>query len=93
MINKSNLISDKIENVLKTNKFHVKFDIFFLDPPFASNSYINFLEFIKNNKIFNVNHVVIIHREKNSRDNLQNLFKIVAIKNYGRSKLIFGKFN
>ena len=41
--NKSNLISDKIENVLKTNKFHVKFDIFFLDPPFASNSYINFL--------------------------------------------------
>ena len=44
-------------------------------------------------KIFERNHIVIIHREKNSNDFLENLIKIKIIKKYGRSKIIFGTFN
>jgi len=48
---------------------------------------------IKKNKIFKKNHIVIIHREKKTKDNFKNLLNIIAIKIYGRSKIIFGIFN
>ena len=37
-------------------------------------------------------HIVIIHREKRSEDNLNEYLKIIKIKKYGRSKIIFGLF-
>ena len=83
---------DKIENVLQKrikNQFH----ILFLDPPFADNKYILNLHLIKKKKIYSKNHIVIIHREKNSKDKIDDLITTILIKNYGRSKVIFGKFS
>ena len=48
---------------------------------------------IKKNKIFNKNHIVAIHREAKSKDELNDIIKIIQIKKYGRSKIIFGIFN
>jgi 16S rRNA G966 N2-methylase RsmD len=48
---------------------------------------------MKKNKIFNFNHIVIIHRERKSEDDYKNLLKIIETKYYGRSKIIFGEFN
>jgi len=35
---------------------------------------------------------VIIHREKKSSENFKSILNPIIIKQYGRSKIIFGKF-
>ena len=87
---KSKIFTDKIENVL--SRLEEKFNIFFLDPPFADENYFFNLELIKNRKIFEENHIVIIHREKRSKENFGNILHIIETKQYGRSKIFFGKF-
>ena len=87
---KSKILTDKIENVL--SRLEEKFNIFFLDPPFADENYFFNLELIKNRKIFEENHIVIIHREKRSKENFGNILHIIETKQYGRSKIFFGKF-
>ena len=47
---------------------------------------------IKKNKIHKNEHIVIIHREKNSNDVLSNIIDIIITKQYGRSKILFGVF-
>ncbi len=87
---KSKIFTDKIENVL--SRLEEKFNIFFLDPPFADENYFLNLKLIKNRKIFEENHIVIIHREKRSKENFGNILHIVETKQYARSKIFFGKF-
>ena len=87
---KSKIFTDKIENVL--SRLEEKFNIFFLDPPFADENYFLNLELIKDRKIFEENHIVIIHREKRSKENFGNILHIIETKQYGRSKIFFGKF-
>ena len=87
---KSKIFTDKIENVL--SRLEEKFNIFFLDPPFADENYFFNLKLIKNRKIFEENHIVIIHREKRSKENFGNILHIIETKQYGRSKIFFGKF-
>lgn len=84
------LIPEKI----KIEKFdeNKKFDIIFLDPPYADNDYLKNLALIKKMKIFNEKHVVIIHRESNNFNELDGMMKIILTKKYGRSKIIFGIF-
>ena len=75
------------------NDCHFKnFEIIFLDPPFKKEDYIKYLINIFKKKIFSKEHIIIIHREKNSRDNFDEILKPLIIKYYGRSKIIFGKF-
>ena len=85
------IFNDKIEYILK-QKIDEKFNIFFLDPPFADLTYLNVLGLIKKNKIFRSNHIVVIHREKKSEDNYKDLLKIIKTKQYSRSKIIFAEF-
>ena len=87
---KSKIFTDKIENVL--SRLEEKFNIFFFDPPFADENYFLNLELIKNRKLFEENHIVIIHREKKSKENFGNILHIIETKQYGRSKIFFGKF-
>tara|TARA_B100000959_G_C14924473_1_gene600962 strand:+ start:502 stop:1059 length:558 start_codon:yes stop_codon:yes gene_type:complete len=89
--NKARIVNDKIINFLNT-KINQKFEIIFFDPPFAENEYIKELRIIKKTKIFSTNHIVIIHREKKTNDIFQGILKPIIVKNYGRSKIIFGKF-
>ena len=79
---------DKIHDLLKC-----KYDIFFLDPPFADLNFVKDLRKIKKKKFYKKKHVVIIHREKNCHDKLEEHLELLLIRKYGRSKIIFGKFN
>ena len=90
--NNSVIFNNKIENTL-LNDINEEFNIFFLDPPFKDYEYLKILELIKKKKIFKKKHVVIIHRESKSLEKFENLLKIIETKRYGRSKIIFGKFN
>ena len=85
------VVIDKIENFLK-KKLLKKFEIIFLDPPFAENKYIKELKIIHEKKIYKDDHIIIIHREVKTFDNLEKIINPLIIKKYGRSKIIFGKF-
>ena len=91
MQNKTKLFHGEISSQLN-NKFDNKFNIFFLDPPFSDNNFFDNLKKIKQKNLFNKDHIIIIHREKKSSDNISDLIKIKIIKEYGRSKIIFGYF-
>ena len=92
VINKTKIINGKIEKVLKSFS-NEKFNFFFFDPPFKDIQFIENLKLIKKNKIFEINHIIIIHRENRTKDNFENLIKISDVKEYGRSKILFGYFN
>tara|TARA_Y200000002_G_scaffold374963_1_gene376496 strand:+ start:314 stop:871 length:558 start_codon:yes stop_codon:yes gene_type:complete len=88
---KAEVLNEKIIKFLNRKQLK-KFDIFFLDPPFADNNFIEELELIKKKKIYKNNHIVIIHRENKSSDNLKKILDLIIVKKYGRSKIIFGRF-
>ena len=71
----------------------MKISYLFFRSPFLDNLFVENLKLIKDKKIFYQDHIVIIHREKNSKDELNKFMKIVEEKNYGRSKIIFATFN
>ena len=89
--NKASVIEDEIEEVLKKKKL-TKYNIFFLDPPFSNNNFINIIFFLKKLKIYKKNNLVIIHREKNSNDDFKDMVSVIFTKIYGRSKIIFAHF-
>lgn len=92
LLNRSKVFCDNIENILN-KELNEKFNLFFFDPPFADSKYLKYIELIKKKKIFEKMHVVIIHREKETEENLDDFLKIIETKIYGRSKIFFGKFN
>ena len=86
---KSEIINKKIEDIQNWKK---KYNIFFLDPPFKDFKFVKNLKELKNKKVYKKNHLIIIHREKDSNDNFIDILKILKIKKYGRSKIIFALF-
>ena len=80
-----------IDNFFSQN-MKKKFDIFFLDPPFANNDFLQHLKIIKEMSLYKQNNLVIIHRENNKEDHLPAYFNRLLIKKYGRSKILFGNF-
>ena len=74
VLNKSIIINDKIENFLNKN-FKESFNIFFLDPPFKDNEFINNLKMINQKGYYNKDHIIIIHRERKTQDNFEDLIE------------------
>ena len=89
---KVNIFFNSVEDILEKNK-NKKYNIFFFDPPFSDKRYLENLGFIKNNKMYEKKHVLIIHREKNTKDNFENKIRVIREKIYGRSNIIFAVFN
>ncbi len=92
ILSQSNIINRKIDDFQKIKK-RKEYDIFFFDPPFVDNQFFKHLVFFKEEKFYNDNHIVIVHREKKSKDNLNKYLKPVKTKVYGRSMIFFGMFN
>ena len=90
--NKVQIHEEEINFFLSKIKTHARYNIIFLDPPFAEKDYISQLNQIKKLKICSDKHIVIIHREKKSLEDLSNILKLNLVKEYGRSKVIFGCF-
>ena len=74
--------------ILENNK---KFNIIFLDPPYKDKSFINCLKVIKKKDLLDQKHILIIHREVKSNDNLQKYLNITENRVYGRSEIFFGR--
>ena len=90
---KSEVFGTKIISFFNQLNKKNKFEVIFFDPLFAENFFIEELKIIKNADICSKKHLIIIHREEKSKDELSGIMNIVMTKNYGRSKVIFGNFN
>ena len=90
--NRVKIISQDVKIYIKKIYNKNKFDLIFLDPPYRDVSFLNIITLIKEKKMFNKNHKIIIHRERGCEEVLSDYLKIDLEKNYGRSKIIFGSF-
>ena len=91
--NKIKIFFDDIfELIKKQNIFQSKFDLIFCDPPFKDTNIEKLIELIFNKSLLNKNGIIILHRNKDTKEKLPNYFKIVDERIYGISKIIFGKF-
>ena len=90
--NQSEVFSEKIISFFKRLNSKDKFEIIFFDPPFAEKFFIEELKMIKNSTIYKKNHLIIIHRDAKSEDNLEKIMNVLLTRIYGRSKVIFGSF-
>ena len=77
----------------KLNLDLMNYEFVFLDPPYKENRIKLLLEIIKNKKNFKKNGIILIHRDKKFIDEFPENFKVIKTKNYGRSKILFGKFD
>ena len=67
-----------------------KVDLIFLDPPYKEKNIFELINNIIKANILKKNGIIIIHRNEKSKDNYPNHFKILDIRRYGISKIIFG---
>ena len=70
-----------------------KFNIIFLDPPYKDKNLRKILLDIYKEEIIYKDTIIIIHRHKKEKDLYPENFKVLDEKNYGISKIIFGKLN
>ena len=68
-----------------------KFEIIFLDPPFADKNYLQELKLLKQMKNYKRDHIVIIHREKKTSDDFQNILEPIIIKRIRQIQNYFWK--
>ena len=88
---KTQIITKNIFNIKNLNQFHKKkFEIIFLDPPYKEKKLTNLLDDILSLKLLKNNGIIIIHRHKKEEEIYPKKFKILKIKTYGISKIIFG---
>mgnify|MGYP001465548130 CR=1 FL=1 len=69
--------------------FNYKFNLIFLDPPYADKNINELLIKIKKSELLDDNGIIIIHRHKNEKVFFSSGFKIIEEKKYGVSKIFF----
>ena len=88
---KTEIITEDIFNIKNLNQLYKKkFEVIFLDPPYKEKKLTNLLDNIISLKLLKNNGVIIIHRHKKEEEIYPSKFKILKIKTYGISKIIFG---
>ena len=91
-LNKYSKIIEKDTYNISQSQLNLKnFDLVFIDPPFKDNKINQLIEIIKKIKITSKKSLIIIHRNKKIVENISKDLIISKEKNYGLSKIIFGK--
>ena len=70
-----------------------KLDLIFLDPPYKEENIEIILENIVKLKLLKDSGLIVLHRHKKSKDNIDNKFNIKRSVKYGISKIIFIQIN
>ena len=84
---------DDVFNLIeKRNIFKSKFDLIFCDPPFKDLNIEKLIQLISNNNVLRKEDILVLHRNKSTKEKLPNYFKIIDERIYGISKVTFGKF-
>jgi len=69
----------------------MKLDLIFCDPPFKNIDVEKLIKSIIEKNLLEKNGIIILHRNKSSKENFSNKFKIIDERIYGMSKIIFGE--
>jgi len=86
------ILGDIFKLINKRNIFEIKFELIFCDPPFEDSNIENLIQLIFDKNILKKNGIIILHRNKHTKEKFPSYFKIIDIRVYGISKIIFGKF-
>ena len=89
---KSYIFEVKIISFFNQLNKNNKYEIIFFDPPFSDKFFIDELKSIRDKKIYDENHLIILHRESGTNDEINNFLQTIITKDYGKSKITFGKF-
>ena len=68
-----------IENFFKKTLFKKKYHIIFFDPPYKDYEYKRIFKIIIKKNILDKEHIVIIHREKNAEESMDECLNIIEI--------------
>ena len=68
-----------------------KYDLIFCDPPFKSDEIKKLVELIFTKKLLKKDGIIVIHRNKSDQNIFPNYFKLIDEREYGTSKIIYGK--
>ena len=89
---KTSIFFDDVFNLIREqNVFESKFNLIFCDPPFKNTNIEKLIELVFNRNLLQKNGIIIIHRNKNTKEKLPDYFKILDERMYGMSKIIFGR--
>jgi 16S rRNA (guanine966-N2)-methyltransferase len=88
--NKFEIIEENCFNFLNKNKFKEKFNIIFMDPPYKEKNLNFIINFVIEEKILDINGILIIHRHIKDTINISDKLKIIEERSYGISKIIIG---
>jgi 16S rRNA (guanine966-N2)-methyltransferase len=84
--------NDIFDFIEKQNVLRSKFNLIFCDPPFKDRNIEKLIKLIFDNNLIIKNGIIIIHRNKTTKEKLPDNFEILEERIYGISKIIFGKF-
>ena len=89
---KAKIFFNDVFTLIKKQNISVsKFDLIFCDPPFKNTNTEKLVELIFNKGLLKENGIIILHRNKTTKEKLPNYFEIIDERIYGISKIIFGK--
>ena len=86
---KKYIISEKQVSHFLNTKCKLQFDLIFLDPPYSSDFFENNIELIKEKNFLKRKNLIIFHKEVGKEYSLGNKIKVLDLKRYGRSSIIF----
>ena len=84
--------NDIFDFIEKQNDLNSKFNLIFCDPPFKDTNVEKLIKLIFVKNLLVKNGIIIIHRNKTTKEKLPDIFEILEERIYGISKVIFGKF-
>ena len=88
---KTSVIEQSVLNYLSyVDNFTYKVNLIFLDPPYKEKKIFELINSIIKASVLKKNGIIIIHRNKKSKDNYPSNFKILDIRKYSISKIVFG---
>ena len=91
-VKKIEINTQDIYEMLDSQNFKNRFNLIFLDPPFKEQKVNELLSLINKSDILEKDGLIILHRNKKSKDTLNMKYDILLEKIYGISKIYFIKF-
>tara|TARA_B100000686_G_C16768496_1_gene963436 strand:- start:971 stop:1540 length:570 start_codon:yes stop_codon:yes gene_type:complete len=86
-------VGNVFQEIEKREVSRSQFNLIFCDPPFKDIDIEQLIRKIIEKKLLKKNGVIVLHRNKASKENFSNKFKIIDERIYGVSKIIFGQLS
>ena len=91
MKNNTKVYSSDVFSIIKKENLLSKFDLIFCDPPFKNRDVEKLIELIFAKKLLKNDGIVVLHRKRNTPEEISKYLKIIDERIYGISKIVFGK--